>query len=189
MTALSLLLLLGACGKSAQLPLMTWLADAMAGPTPRITSYNVCYTKLLRASGGYQGLRKALTMTPQEVRELVKVSGLRGRGGAGFPTGVKWSFFPEAPGEKYLLANGDEMEPGTYKDHQLLLADPHQLVEGMAIAAYAMQIPHGYVFLRYAYETCARNVERAITEAESKGYLGGNILGSGFSFDLSYNFV
>jgi NADH-quinone oxidoreductase subunit F len=136
------------------------------------------------AGGGYQGLRRALAMTPTEVRELVKASGLRGRGGAGFPTGVKWSFFPEAPGEKYLLANGDEMEPGTYKDHQLLLADPHQLVEGMAIAAYAMQIPHGYVFLRYAYETCARNVERAIAEAEGKGYLGGNILGSGFGFDL-----
>lgn len=134
--------------------------------------------------GGYQGLRAALQMTPQQVRELVKASNLRGRGGAGFPTGVKWSFFPEAPGEKYLLANGDEMEPGTYKDHQLLLADPHQLVEGMAIAAYAMQIPTGYVFLRYAYETCARNVERAIAEAAGKGYLGHDILGSGFAFEL-----
>ncbi len=136
------------------------------------------------AGGGYQGLRKALSMTPAEVRELVKASGLRGRGGAGFPTGVKWSFFPEERGEKYLLANGDEMEPGTYKDHQLLLADPHQMVEGMVIAAYAMQIPHGYVFLRYAYEECARNVERAIAEAEEKGYLGRDILGSGFGFDL-----
>lgn len=136
------------------------------------------------AGGGYQGLRAALKMTPQEVRELVKAAGLRGRGGAGFPTGVKWSFFPEAPGEKYLLANGDEMEPGTYKDHQLLLADPHQLVEGMAIAAYAMQIPHGYVFLRYAYETCARNVERAIAEAHAQGYLGADLLGSGFAFEL-----
>ena len=137
------------------------------------------------AGGGYQGLRKALTMSPAEVRELVKASGLRGRGGAGFPTGLKWSFFPaDQPGEKYLLANGDEMEPGTYKDHQLLLADPHQLVEGMAIAAYAMQIPAGYVFLRYAYEECARNVERAIAEAEGRGYLGRNILGTGFAFEL-----
>jgi NADH-quinone oxidoreductase subunit F len=120
------------------------------------------------------------------VRELVKASGLRGRGGAGFPTGVKWSFFPaDQPGEKYLLANGDEMEPGTYKDHQLLLADPHQLVEGMAIAAYAMQIPAGYVFLRYAYEECARNVQRAIAEAAAKGYLGRDILGTGFSFELN----
>lgn len=136
------------------------------------------------ASGGYQGLSRALRMSPAEVRELVKASGLRGRGGAGFPTGVKWSFFPEAPGEKYLLANGDEMEPGTYKDHQLLLADPHQLVEGMAIAAWAMQIPVGYVFLRYAYEEVAQRVERAIAEAEAKGYLGDNLLGSGFSFVL-----
>jgi len=135
--------------------------------------------------GGYQGLRTALKMTPQEVRERVKASGLRGRGGAGFPTGVKWSFFPaDQPGEKYLLANGDEMEPGTYKDHQLLLADPHQLVEGMAIAAWAMQIPTGYVFLRYAYEACAQHVERAIAEAEAKGYLGHNLLGSGFTFEL-----
>jgi NADH-quinone oxidoreductase subunit F len=137
------------------------------------------------AGGGYQGLRAALQMTPQQVRERVKASGLRGRGGAGFPTGVKWSFFPaDQPGEKYLLANGDEMEPGTYKDHRLLLADPHQLVEGMAIAAWAMQIPVGYVFLRYAYEACAQHVERAIAEAEAKGYLGHNLLGSGFAFEL-----
>ncbi|MCM2264196.1 MAG: NADH-quinone oxidoreductase subunit NuoF [Desulfuromonadales bacterium] len=137
------------------------------------------------AGGGYQGLRAALKMAPQEVREQVKAANLRGRGGAGFPTGLKWSFFPtDQPGEKYLLANGDEMEPGTYKDHQLLLADPHQLVEGMAIAAYAMQIPVGYVFLRYAYETCAQNVERAIAEATGKGYLGRDILGSRFGFEL-----
>ena len=137
------------------------------------------------ANGGYTGLRQALRMSPAEVCALVKASGLRGRGGAGFPTGVKWSFFPaDQPGEKYLLANGDEMEPGTYKDHQLLLADPHQLVEGMAIAAYAMQIPVGYVFLRYAYEACAQNVERAIAEAEAHGYLGRDLLGSGFGFEL-----
>ena len=137
------------------------------------------------ANGGYKGLRQALRMSPAEVCALVKASGLRGRGGAGFPTGVKWSFFPaDQPGEKYLLANGDEMEPGTYKDHQLLLADPHQLVEGMAIAAYAMQIPAGHVFLRYAYEECARNVERAIAEAEAHGYLGRDLLGSGFGFEL-----
>jgi NADH-quinone oxidoreductase subunit F len=148
---------------------------------PGATAFHAEY----EAGGGYQGLRAALRMTPREVRELVKAAGLRGRGGAGFPTGVKWSFFPaDQPGEKYLLANGDEMEPGTYKDHQLLLADPHQLVEGMAIAAFAMQIPTGYVFLRYAYEQCARHVERAIAEAQAKGYLGRNILGSGFDFEL-----
>jgi NADH-quinone oxidoreductase subunit F len=139
-----------------------------------------------RKTGGYEGLTKALkTMTPAEVRETVKASGLRGRGGAGFPTGVKWSFFPaDAPGEKYLVCNGDEMEPGTYKDRELLRADPHQLVEGMIIAGYALQVPVGYIFLRYAYEDCARNVERAIAEAREAGYLGQNILGSGFAFEL-----
>ncbi len=136
-------------------------------------------------SGGYQGLRAALQMSPAEVCGLVKGSGLRGRGGAGFPTGVKWSFFPaKASGEKYLVCNGDEMEPGTYKDRQLLLADPHQLVEGMAIAAYALQTPVDYIFLRYAYEDCSQRVERAIDEAIAAGYLGKNILGSGFDVEL-----
>jgi len=136
-------------------------------------------------SGGYQGLRDALKMEPSQVCDVIKASALRGRGGAGFPTGIKWSFFPaDAPGEKYLVCNGDEMEPGTYKDRQLLLADPHQLVEGMAIAAYAMQTPVGYIFLRYAYEDCSQRVERAIEEAIAAGYLGRNILGSGFDVEL-----
>ncbi len=134
---------------------------------------------------GYQGLRKALKMTPKEVCELVKTSGLRGRGGAGFPTGIKWSFFPaDAAGDKYLVCNGDEMEPGTYKDRQLLLADPHQLIEGMAIAAYALQTPVGYIFLRYAYEECSQIVERCIAEASAAGYLGKDVLGSGFNVEL-----
>ncbi len=139
-----------------------------------------------RRTGGYQGLEKALkSMTPLEVREAVKASGLRGRGGAGFPTGAKWSFFPaDAPGVKYLVCNGDEMEPGTYKDRELLRADPHQLVEGMILGAYALQTGVGYIFIRYAYEECARNLERAIAEATAAGYLGQNILGSGFSFEL-----
>ena len=124
-------------------------------------------------------------MKPSQVCDVIKASALRGRGGAGFPTGIKWSFFPaDAPGEKYLVCNGDEMEPGTYKDRQLLLADPHQLVEGMAIAAYAMQIPVGYIFLRYAYEDCSQRVERAIAEATAAGYIGQNILGSGFNIEL-----
>ncbi|MGW8312668.1 MAG: NADH-quinone oxidoreductase subunit NuoF [Desulfuromonadales bacterium] len=136
-------------------------------------------------NGGYQGLRTALQMSPSEICDRIKDSGLRGRGGAGFPTGIKWSFFPaEAPGKKYLVCNGDEMEPGTYKDRQLLLADPHQLIEGMAIAAYALQTPVGYIFLRYAYEDCSRLVERAIEEALAAGYLGKNILGSGFDVEL-----
>ena len=139
-----------------------------------------------RQSGGYQGLGKALRdMDPAQIRDEVKASGLRGRGGAGFFTGVKWSFFPvDAPGDKYLVCNGDEMEPGTFKDRQLLEADPHQLVEGMAIAAYALNVNTGYIFLRYAYDRCYANLQRAIAEAKEAGLLGNNILGSEFSFEL-----
>jgi NADH-quinone oxidoreductase subunit F len=139
-----------------------------------------------RKTGGYQGLEKALReMTPGEIREMVKASGLRGRGGAGFATGVKWSFFPvEAPGEKYLVCNGDEMEPGTFKDRALLESDPHQLVEGIIIAAYALNITTGYIFVRYAYNKAKANLERAIAEAREAGLLGRNILGTDFSFEL-----
>ncbi len=139
-----------------------------------------------RATGGYQALEKAFkAMSPQELRELVKASNLRGRGGAGFPTGVKWSFFPsDAPGPKYLVCNCDEMEPGTYKDGELLMADPHQLVEGMIVSAFALQTDVGYIFIRYAYEKQAENLRRAVAEAKEAGYLGKNILGSGFDFEL-----
>ncbi len=139
-----------------------------------------------KATGGYQGLEQALKkMTPEEVRNLVKESGLRGRGGAGFPTGVKWTFFPsDAPGPKYLVCNCDEMEPGTYKDGELLAADPHQLVEGMILSAYALQTDIGYIFIRYAYEQQAKYLRRAIAEAKAAGYIGRNILGSGFDFEL-----
>ncbi|MCW8858313.1 MAG: NADH-quinone oxidoreductase subunit NuoF [Deltaproteobacteria bacterium] len=139
-----------------------------------------------RATGGYQPLEKAFReMTPVELRELVKSSNLRGRGGAGFPTGVKWTFFPaDAPGPKYLVCNCDEMEPGTYKDGELLMADPHQLVEGMIVSAYALQTDVGYIFIRYAYEKQAEYLRRAIAEAKEAGYIGKNILGSGFDFEL-----
>lgn len=139
-----------------------------------------------RLTGGYEGLRKALTtMSPGDVVEEVKKSGLRGRGGAGFPTGLKWSFFPsDRPGDKYVVCNADEMEPGTYKDRELILADPHQLVEGMIVAGYALQANIGYIFIRYSYERCTRNLERAIAEAQEAGFLGKDILGSGFSFEL-----
>ncbi len=139
-----------------------------------------------RATGGYEALEKAFReSTPEELRELVKASALRGRGGAGFPTGMKWTFFPaDAPGPKYLVCNCDEMEPGTYKDGELLLADPHQLVEGMIVSAFALQTDVGYIFIRYAYEKQAENLRRAIAEATEAGYIGKNILGSGFDFDL-----
>ena len=138
---------------------------------------------------GYAGARQALTgMTPAEVIELVKDANLRGRGGAGFPTGLKWSFVPQGEasdgGLKYLVCNGDEMEPGTFKDRYLLEYNPHLLVEGMIIGAYAIGAAQGYVFLRGEYHEPYRQLQKAIDDAKAKGYLGQNIFGSGFDFDL-----
>ncbi len=139
-------------------------------------------------AGGYQAVRKALLdMSPAEVTEEVKNSNLRGRGGAGFPTGVKWSFVPlgeDAPRPKYLIANADEMEPGTFKDRLLMEGDPHQLLEGMILSAYAIQADISYIFLRWAYRRVARLLEKAIAEAYQAGYLGTDILGSGYSLEM-----
>jgi len=145
----------------------------------------VLYDKYV-ANGGYEGARKALKMTPAEVQQLVKDSGLRGRGGAGFPTGMKWSFVPmdNFEGQKYLVCNCDEMEPGTFKDRALIQNDPHQLIEGMLIAAYAMQMTWGFIFVRLEYRYGASILDRAIAEAYDKGMIGKNILGSGFDFKL-----
>jgi NADH-quinone oxidoreductase subunit F len=137
--------------------------------------------------GGYQGLRKALLKTPAEVTDSVKQSKLRGRGGAGFLTAMKWSFVPmgkEAPHPKYLVANADEMEPGTFKDRALMERDPHQLIEGMIVSAYAIEADIGYIFLRGEYERCYERLARAIVEAQASNYLGRNILGSGYSFEI-----
>ncbi|MFA7095831.1 MAG: NADH-quinone oxidoreductase subunit NuoF [Gammaproteobacteria bacterium] len=139
-------------------------------------------------AGGYQALRKALKqMTPAEVQQAVKDAALRGRGGAGFPTGVKWGFVPrgdDAPRPKYLVANADEMEPGTFKDRLLMEGDPHQLIEGMAIAAYAIEADAAYIFLRAEYRLAAERLRRAIAEAYEHGFLGKNILRSGYSLEL-----
>ncbi len=138
-------------------------------------------------AGGYEGLRKALTMAPEDVTELVKKSNLRGRGGAGFPTGMKWSFVPmgpDAPHPKYLVANADEMEPGTFKDRALMEGDPHQLIEGMVVAAYAIQADIAYIFLRGEYRCSAERLGAAIAEARNRGYLGPNILGSNYNLEL-----
>ena len=139
-------------------------------------------------AGGYRALRKALgQMSPDDVLEEVKDSNLRGRGGAGFPTGVKWSFVPrgeDAPKQKYLIANADEMEPGTFKDRLLLEGDPHQLLEAMVISGYAIGASEGYIFLRWAYREAARLLEKALAEAREAGYLGPDIQGSGYSFDV-----
>ncbi|HYY16265.1 MAG TPA: SLBB domain-containing protein, partial [Gammaproteobacteria bacterium] len=139
-------------------------------------------------AGGYQAARKALKdMAPGEVTQVVKDSRLRGRGGAGFPTGMKWSFVPmgeEAPRPKYLVCNADEMEPGTFKDRLLLEGDPHQLLEGMIVSAYAIQAEVAYIFLRAEYTLAARRLTQAIGEAYDAGYLGRNILGSGYNLEL-----
>jgi NADH-quinone oxidoreductase subunit F len=139
-------------------------------------------------AGGYQAVRKALRdMTPAEVTKVVTDSGLRGRGGAGFPTGRKWSFIPtgtDVPCPKYLIANADEMEPGTFKDRLLLEGNPHQLIEGMILAAYAIEANLAYVFLRWAYKLAARRLRKAIADAYENHYLGDNIVGSGYDLEL-----
>lgn len=139
-------------------------------------------------AGGYQAVRKALqSLSPQETQALVKNSNLRGRGGAGFPTGMKWSFVPmgdDAPHPKYLVANADEMEPGTFKDRLLMEGDPHQLIEGMIVGAWAIQADVAYIFLRSEYKLPERRLRKAIAEAYAGGYLGKNILGSGYSLEL-----
>jgi NADH-quinone oxidoreductase subunit F len=140
------------------------------------------------ASGGYKGVEKAIRdMTPAEVTGLVKASNLLGRGGAGFPTGVKWSLVPmgdDAPKPKYLVCNADEMEPGTFKDRYLLEGNPHQLIAGMIISAYAIQAGKAYIFLRWAYKKAEAALRKALAEAYEAGYLGKNILNSGFDLDI-----
>ena len=141
--------------------------------------------------GGYQALRKILAqdggtgMTPDQVIAEVKSSGLRGRGGAGFPTGLKWSFMPrQFPGQKYLVCNSDEGEPGTCKDRDILMFNPHIVIEGMAIAAYAMGIKVGYNYIHGEIFEVYERFEAALEEARAAGYLGDNLLGSTFNFQL-----
>lgn len=137
--------------------------------------------------GGYQALRKVIEskMTPDEIIAEVKLSGLRGRGGAGFPTGLKWSFMPKNyEGDKYLVCNSDEGEPGTCKDRDILRFNPHSLIEGMAIAAYTMNVKVGYNYVHGEIYEAYERMEEACDEARAAGYLGNNILGSGFTFDL-----
>jgi NADH-quinone oxidoreductase subunit F len=137
-------------------------------------------------NGGYQALEKALKqMTPESVIDEMKKSNLRGRGGAGFPTGMKWSFVPkDSPKAKYVICNADESEPGTCKDRPLMEMDPHQLIEGMVIAGRAIGSHQGFIYIRGEYRYVLDIVQGAITEAYERGYLGKNILGSGFDYDL-----
>src|SRR6202035_1761451 len=136
------------------------------------------------ALDGYQAFKKAAGMKPAEIIEEVKVSNLRGRGGAGFPTGMKWSFVPRtSPKPKYIVVNADESEPGTCKDRLLIENDPHQLIEGMLIAGLAVDAHAGYIYVRGEYRYLIEILDKAIAEAYARGYLGQNLQGSNFSFD------
>lgn len=138
------------------------------------------------ASGGYQALRKALTLSPPEIINEVKISGLRGRGGAGFPTGLKWSFAAAAKSDiKYIICNADEGDPGAFMDRSVLEGDPHRVLEGMIIGAYAIGAHKGYIYCRAEYPLAIEHLKMAIVSAREKNYLGDNILGTDFSFELS----
>jgi len=135
--------------------------------------------------GAYEDLRKALAMKPLDITEEVKKSGLRGRGGAGFPTGMKWTFIPPNNTKPvYLICNGDESEPGTFKDRYILHQDPHQLIEGMVISAYAVGAHTAYIYIREEFPAAARIVEHAIEEARNHNFVGKNVLGSGFDVEI-----
>ncbi|MFM8371618.1 MAG: NADH-quinone oxidoreductase subunit F, partial [Bacteroidota bacterium] len=145
--------------------------------------------EVYRKHGGYRSVEKALkTMTPDEVVEEVKKSGLRGRGGAGFPTGMKWSFLAKPEGvPRYLVCNADESEPGTFKDRYLMEKIPHLLVEGMITASYALGANTSYIYIRGEYSWILFILEKAIAEAYNAGWLGKNILGTGYNLDLYVN--
>jgi len=137
------------------------------------------------AHGGYASLKKALTMKPEAIVDLVRAANLRGRGGAGFPCGTKWSFIKRDDGKPhYIVVNGDESEPGTFKDRYILHQDPHQLLEGLAISAFATNTHLSYIYIRCEFPHAARIVWNAIQEAKAAGFLGKNILGSGFDLDV-----
>ena len=136
--------------------------------------------------GGYGALKKAFGMSPDQVIDVVKASGLRGRGGAGFPTGVKWSFMPKQPTKPhYLLCNADESEPGTFKDRELIRWNPHQLIEGCLIGAYAIRAKHVYIYCRGEFFEANQVLARAVEDAYAKGYCGKDILGSGNDIDVT----
>ncbi|MFI5371101.1 MAG: NADH-quinone oxidoreductase subunit NuoF [Candidatus Eisenbacteria bacterium] len=141
-----------------------------------------------RAGGGYESLKKTLVTekkTPAEVIDIVKASGLRGRGGAGFPAGLKWSFVPkDSPKPRYLVCNADESEPGTFKDRELMEKNPHLLIESMVLSGYAIGAHTGYIYLRGEFEYVQRIVEAALVEARAAGFVGRDVAGSGYEFQL-----
>jgi len=166
--------------KSAETHPLTWRLDKLGSAPLDLKTYE--------SLEGFAGLRTAIReMNAQAVQTLVKEANLRGRGGAGFPAGVKWSLVPmgeHAPKEKYLICNADEMEPGTFKDRLLMEQLPHQLIESMILVGYALQVSKAYIFLRGEYVVAAERLNRAIAEVKAAGYLGENILGSGWGMEL-----
>ncbi len=157
--------------------------------TPVITAHwddPDCYTlEGYRRTGGYTALAQALKTDPDEVIGTVKDSGLRGRGGAGFPTGLKWSFVPQNDGKPhYLVVNGDESEPGACKDIPIMLANPHALIEGIIITCWAIRASHAFIYIRGEVPMPIRRMERAVAEAKAAGFLGKNILGSGLDLEV-----
>ncbi len=136
------------------------------------------------ATGGYQGLRKALSLLPQQITDEVKAASLLGRGGAGFPAGVKWGFCPPGVFPRYLVVNGDESEPGTYKDRIMMERDPHQLIEGILIACYAIGCSQAFLYCRGEMALAHERLGAALNEAYAKGYVGKNILGSDYGIDV-----
>ena len=147
------------------------------GYTPDIDCY--------MSKGGYETLKTAFTKKPEDIRDEVKKSQLRGRGGAGFPAGVKWSLVDRKSGKPiYLVCNADESEPGTFKDRQIMHKDPHQLIEGMMISAFANDVAQAFIYIREEMPKAAKILDQAILEAKEKGFCGDNICGSGYSCDL-----
>ena len=138
-----------------------------------------------QATGAYETLRKALAMEPAAIAEEVKLSQLRGRGGAGFPTATKWSFLPAGVEPRYLVVNGDEAEPSTFKDRMLIERDPHQLVEGIAIASFALNVHHAFVYVRGEFALGADRLTKAIAEARAEGLVGPDMCGSGFALEIT----
>lgn len=146
---------------------------------------NIADIEVYLAHGGYEAFRAAVKdKMPADIVQIVKDAGLRGRGGAGFPTGVKWGFLPKDVYPRYLLCNADESEPGTFNNHQIIDRNPHQLVEGMAISAYAVESHTAFIYLRGEFAAGARRVQDAVDEAYKRGFLGKNILDSGYDLDI-----
>ncbi|MGZ0150729.1 NADH-quinone oxidoreductase subunit NuoF [Kribbella sp. WER1] len=161
---------------------MTTLTPVLSDNWDQINAWQLAS---YQRTGGYDALRKALAMQPADVVATVKDSGLRGRGGAGFPTGMKWSFIPQDnPKPKYLVVNADESEPGTCKDIPLMMASPHTLVEGVIIASYAIRASAAFIYVRGEVLHVIRRLQQAVQEAKDAGYIGQNILGSGYDLDV-----